>query len=128
MSRRQPLGGVVTLAVATLLIVATGDASAAAQAPKPNFVFVLTDDLANNLVPYMRNVQAMQRQGTSFDRYVVTDSLCCPSRASIFTGRYPHSTGVITNQPPTAASRSSTPSRRRARSRPACRRRATGRA
>ncbi len=88
------------LAAATLLCVASGDASAAAQAPKPNFVFVLTDDLANNLVPYMRHVQAMQRQGTSFDRYVVTDSLCCPSRASIFTGRYPHSTGVITNTPP----------------------------
>jgi arylsulfatase A-like enzyme len=38
--------------------------------------------------------------GTSFDRYDVRDSLCCPSRASIFTGRYPHSTGVIRNQPP----------------------------
>jgi arylsulfatase A-like enzyme len=71
-----------------------------AGAQQPNFVFVLTDDLANNLVPYMRHVQAMQRQGTSFDRYLVTDSLCCPSRASIFTGRYPHSTGVITNTPP----------------------------
>ena len=73
---------------------------AAAQTPQPNFVFVLTDDLSCNLVPYMPHVQAMQREGTSFDRYVVTDSLCCPSRASILTGRYPHSTGVITNMPP----------------------------
>ena len=48
----------------------------------------------------MRHVQAMQREGTSFDRYVVTDSLCCPSRASILTGRYPHSTGVLANVPP----------------------------
>ena len=63
-------------------------------------MFVLADDLSSDLVPYMRQVQALQRQGTSFDRYVVTDSLCCPSRASIFTGRYPHSTGVIRNQPP----------------------------
>ena len=39
----------------------------------------------------------MQREGMSFDRYIVTDSLCCPSRASILTGRYPHSTGVRTN-------------------------------
>ncbi len=67
---------------------------------RPNFVFVLADDLSNDLVPYMRQVQKLQRQGTSFDHYVVTDSLCCPSRASIFTGRYPHSTGVIRNQPP----------------------------
>ena len=63
-------------------------------------MFVLADDLSSDLVPYMRHVQALQREGTSFDRYVVTDSLCCPSRASILTGRYPHSTGVIRNQPP----------------------------
>ena len=96
----QALRGAAVLLSAALLCVATSDATATAQAPKPNFVFVLTDDLSRNLVPYMEHVQAMQRQGTSFDRYVVTDSLCCPSRASIFTGRYPHSTGVITNQPP----------------------------
>ena len=45
----------------------------------------------------MPQVQALQREGLTFNRYVVTDSLCCPSRASIFTGRYPHSTGVLKN-------------------------------
>jgi N-acetylglucosamine-6-sulfatase len=84
------------LAAALLLGVAAGDA----HAQKPNFVFVLTDDLASDLVPFMPNVQVMQREGTSFDRYFVTDSLCCPSRASILTGRYPHSTRVLTNTPP----------------------------
>jgi arylsulfatase A-like enzyme len=73
---------------------------ASAQISRPNIVFVLTDDLSWNLIPYMRNVQALQRQGVTFDRFVVTNSLCCPSRASILTGRYPHSTGVLTNMPP----------------------------
>ena len=30
-------------------------------------------------------------------RYYVVDSLCCPSRAAIFTGEYPHDDGVFTN-------------------------------
>src|SRR4051794_11598470 len=84
-----------TLLFLLALLVFVPDAAA-----RPNFVFVLTDDLSSDLVPYMREVQALEREGTSFERYVVTDSLCCPSRASIFTGRYPHSTGVIRNQPP----------------------------
>jgi N-acetylglucosamine-6-sulfatase len=64
---------------------------------RPNIIFVLTDDLAWNLVQYMPHVQQMQRQGTTFSNYFVTDSLCCPSRSSIFTGKYPHDTGVFTN-------------------------------
>jgi N-acetylglucosamine-6-sulfatase len=66
----------------------------------PNIVFILTDDLAMNLAQYMPNVQAMQKNGTTFSNYFVTDSLCCPSRSSIFTGKFPHNTGVFTNQPP----------------------------
>jgi len=67
---------------------------------RANIVFVLTDDLAENLVPYMPHVLAMERDGVSFSNYFVTDSLCCPSRASIFTGRYPHDTRVYDNSPP----------------------------
>ena len=64
---------------------------------RPNIVFVLTDDLAWNLVQYMPHVLAMQKAGVTFGNYFVTDSLCCPSRSSIFTGRYPHDTGVFRN-------------------------------
>lgn len=70
---------------------------AEAPAGPLNIVFVLTDDLAGNLVPYMPNVQALAADGVSFTDYTVTDSLCCPSRASILTGKYPHNTGVFTN-------------------------------
>ena len=78
-----------------------GGPSAAAKSPKkPNIVFILTDDLSTNLVQYMPNVMAMQKEGTTFSNYFVTDSLCCPSRSSIFTGKLPHNTGVFTNTGP----------------------------
>ncbi len=64
---------------------------------RPNIVFVLTDDLATNLVQYMPHVLKMQQDGVTFANYFVTDSLCCPSRSSIFTGRYPHDTGIYRN-------------------------------
>jgi arylsulfatase A-like enzyme len=64
---------------------------------QPNIVFVLADDLSWDLIPYMRNVQRLRRRGTTFSNYFVTDSLCCPSRASILTGQYPHNTGVFRN-------------------------------
>jgi len=77
-----------------------GSTNDAGGAAKPNIIFVLTDDLAWNLVKYMPHVVQMQQQGTTFSHYYVTDSLCCPSRSSIFTGKYPHDTTVFTNMPP----------------------------
>ncbi|HXX39971.1 MAG TPA: sulfatase [bacterium] len=64
---------------------------------RPNIVFILTDDLSMDLVQYMPQVRKMQQEGVTFTNYFVTDSLCCPSRASIFTGRFPHNTGVFKN-------------------------------
>ncbi|MGN6607085.1 MAG: sulfatase family protein [Jatrophihabitans sp.] len=64
---------------------------------RPNIVFVLADDLSTNLLPFMPHVQALAREGASFSNYFVVDSLCCPSRAAIFTGQYPHDDGVFTN-------------------------------
>ena len=64
---------------------------------RPNVVFVLTDDLSSDLIRYMPHVQALARAGVAFSNYFVVDSLCCPSRAAIFTGRYPHNTHVLVN-------------------------------
>ena len=92
--------GLAWLAFLALTAPQAAFAQTAIADARPNIVFVLTDDLSTNLVPYMPNVQAMAREGTSFSRYFVTDSLCCPSRSSILTGKFPHNTGVVTNQPP----------------------------
>jgi arylsulfatase A-like enzyme len=67
---------------------------------RPNIVFVLTDDLSMDLLRYMPAVRELEHRGMTFTNYFVSDSLCCPSRASIFTGNYPHDTGVWTNTPP----------------------------
>jgi arylsulfatase A-like enzyme len=64
---------------------------------RPNIIFVLTDDLSRDLVPFMPQVRALEARGTTFNDYFVSDSLCCPSRSSIFTGNFPHDTGVFTN-------------------------------
>ena len=92
----RKLSAAVTLGCA---LVAVWLAPAAGAAP-PNIVFVLTDDLSWNLVRYMPHVQDLQRRGMTFSRYYVTDSLCCPSRSSIFSGRYPHNTRIFTNKVP----------------------------
>jgi N-acetylglucosamine-6-sulfatase len=71
----------------------------AARAAKPNIIFILADDFSWNLVDKisMPNLVQMQADGTTFYKHFVTDSLCCPSRSSIFTGKFPHNTGVFTN-------------------------------
>jgi arylsulfatase A-like enzyme len=63
----------------------------------PNIVFVLTDDLSLDLLRFMPAVQGLESRGMAFQNYFVSDSLCCPSRSSIFTGNFPHDTGVFTN-------------------------------
>lgn len=50
-----------------------------------------------DLVKYMPQVQKMSDDGVTFTNFFVTDSLCCPSRSTTFTGRYPHNTSVFTN-------------------------------
>src|SRR4051812_1924993 len=66
----------------------------------PNIVFVLTDDLSWDLLPYMPQVRRLERDGVTFRQFIVADSLCCSSRATIFTGEFPHNTGVLGNVPP----------------------------
>lgn len=71
-----------------------------AAAP-PNIVFILTDDLNNEVYSHMTRLQAvMDAQGTTFRRHFLNISLCCPSRTAILRGQYAHNTRIFGNNPP----------------------------
>jgi N-acetylglucosamine-6-sulfatase len=73
-----------------------------AQTPgRPNIVLILTDDQRYDTLHVMPEVRRLLMQrGMTLRRAIVTNPLCCPSRASILTGRYSHTTGVYANSPP----------------------------
>jgi N-acetylglucosamine-6-sulfatase len=104
MRRRAMLAIGLAVAIAVAIVLHHEPTSAPARATrvvaKPNIVFILTDDLSWDLVRFMPHVAALQRRGTTFDHYFVSNSLCCPSRATIFTGDFPHDTKVLSNTAP----------------------------
>jgi uncharacterized sulfatase len=79
--------------------------SALAAAP-PNIVLIISDDQAWGDYgfmghPHIRtpNLDRLAAQSLVFPRGYVPSSLCCPSLASIITGRYPHQHGITSNDP-----------------------------
>ncbi len=70
-------------------------------APRPNIIFVLTDDQSANTLPYMPYVgDEFQGKATTFPNATYNFPLCCPSRVSILRGQYTHNHGVWSNSPP----------------------------
>jgi len=70
-------------------------------AGRPNIVFILADDLDAASVSKVPSLKGyMADKGLTFDNAFVTYSLCCPSRATILTGQYPHNHLVRSNAPP----------------------------
>ncbi|MGH3040222.1 MAG: sulfatase family protein [Gaiellaceae bacterium] len=64
-------------------------------AASTNVVLIVTDDQRWDTLAAMPTVQSeLVGKGTTFPEAFVVNPLCCPSRASIFTGRWSHSTGV----------------------------------
>ncbi len=71
---------------------------------QPNIILIITDqqryDTINALgFPYMDtpHLDRLTREGVSFDNCHVTAPSCAPARASLFTGYYPHVTGILRN-------------------------------
>jgi arylsulfatase A-like enzyme len=73
--------------------------AAAPRERPPDVVVVLTDDQRWDTLWAMPTVQReLVDHGVTFTNAFVVNPLCCPSRASILTGRYSHGTGVYLNR------------------------------
>jgi N-acetylglucosamine-6-sulfatase len=79
-----------------------GNVALAAEAEKkPNILFILTDDADLSLLPKMPQIEEqLVLKGTTFPNAFAPFATCCPSRATILRGQYPHNTGVISNYGP----------------------------
>jgi arylsulfatase A-like enzyme len=76
---------------------------AAGADPRPNVLFIVSDDLNNMLGCYgdplakTPNLDRLAARGVLFDKAYCTFPLCGPSRNSMLTGLYPNSTGILAN-------------------------------
>lgn len=67
----------------------------------PDIVFVLADDLDLRSVDHLPRLRSQVAEpGATFSEALVSLSICCPSRATMLTGKYAHNTGVIRNEAP----------------------------
>lgn len=71
--------------------------SAAQEEPPPNVLIIVTDDQRGGLEVMPETSRRFVKQGTRYTPGFVTTPVCCPSRASIMTGRYAHNHGVRSN-------------------------------
>lgn len=81
--------------ILTMLTVIVLAATPVWAAAKPNLVLIMMDDLdAPSAQQMPQTLQLIANQGVTFDRAYATATLCLPARATFFTGRYPHTTGM----------------------------------
>jgi arylsulfatase A-like enzyme len=104
---RVSLPGALAL-IAALGLAATEQRATAAQSParRPNIVFFFSDDHAFQAISAYNDprklletphLDRIAREGMRFDRALVPNSICGPSRATVLTGKYNHLNGFYNN-------------------------------
>src|SRR5262245_60590542 len=89
-----------TLGILSALLAFVAPALAA-----PNILFIMTDQHAADALSRRMGdrwlktpaLDSLAARGTFFTRAYTANPLCMPARNAIFTGRYPHQTGVTDN-------------------------------
>jgi N-acetylglucosamine-6-sulfatase len=99
---RKPVLLFASTALAVLL--ACGMILVASKSPevlaqeKPNIIYILTDDLDTRTLNRMEMTRSLLAdKGVTFTNATFSTPLCCPSRATMQRGQYPHNTGVMGN-------------------------------
>lgn len=92
----------VSLALLALVVavIPAAEARAAVGEPKrePNVLLIITDDQRDRTMGVMpRTLEIFRDGGTRYPKAFVTTPQCCPSRSSIYTGKFIHSHGVRSN-------------------------------
>ena len=85
----------------TLLVALLACAVPSAANARPNVVVIETDDqTVSDLASMPRTRALFARDGVSFRQSFVSESQCCPSRATFLTGLYAHNHRVLSTTPP----------------------------
>ena len=99
-------------AAATSALVAGARIGVSSQAPRPNVLFILADDLGyGDLSCYGRPdyqtpvLDGLARQGVKLTSAYAAAPVCTPTRCAFVTGRYPQRTEVGLHEPLTARDR-----------------------
>ncbi len=97
---------ILQIAVLALVVFCSSAISFAAEGQRPNIVFIFSDDHAYQAISAYGderrlintpNIDRIAKEGMKFNRCLVTNSICGPSRAAILTGKYSHANGFYNN-------------------------------